>query len=128
MLLEFYGIKSEEKELRKLFKTTPLHGTYWKFVVDGMKQLNINFVYLRNQSFKALEEMIKNETPLAVSIHSSVAGTEDDTNHVVVVVGIKENRVVIHDPEIGKYIEINKNDFLDAWTIRENRIGYIVRK
>lgn len=127
MLLEFYRIISGEKELRKLFKTTPSHGTYWKFVEENINQLNVKFVYLKSQLFQVLEELIKNDIPVVVSISSSIIGSEDETNHVVVVVGLKENHVVIHDPELGEYVEVEKNTFLEAWDARDCRIGYIVK-
>lgn len=128
MLSEFYGIKFEEKELRKLFKTTPTHGTYWKFVEEGMNKLNIKFIYLKNQSLQILGELIENNIPVVCSIATSLLGSEDETNHVVVVVGLKENHVIIHNPEIGEYVEIEKNTFLEAWDARDYRIGYIARK
>ena len=127
-MLEFYGIKVGEKELRKLFKTTPSHGTYWKDVEENIKRLDVKFVYLKNQPFRTLEELFKDDIPAVVSISSSIIVSEDETNHVVVVVGLKENHVAIHDPEIGGYVEIEKNTFLEGWDARDYRIGYIERK
>lgn len=125
MLLEFYGVVAGEKELRKLFKTTPLHGTYWKFVSEGMDKFNVKFVYLKNQNLQNIENLIENNTPLVVSIDSSVVGGKDETNHVVVVVGIEDNLIIVHDTETGANIKINDSDFLTAWRKRDSRIGYI---
>jgi len=125
MLFEYYGIKSEEKELRKLFKTTPARGTYWKLVEEGMKQLGMKFIYLRNESIQSIEDLIKSDTPVVVSIDSSVIGGEEEVNHVMIVVGIDGNDVIINDPEAGENVNVNKEDFLAAWMRRDNRMGYL---
>lgn len=126
MLLEFYGIKREEIELRKMFKTTMAHGTYWSNVVTGMKQLNIKFNYLRNQPIKAIEDLIGMDIPVVASIDSSIMGSEEESNHVVIVVGIENSEIIIHDPEVGNNIKINKDEFLLGWGRRDYRMGYLI--
>lgn len=128
MILEYNGIKKEEKELRKLFKTTPLHGTYWNFVKEGLMKLNLDFNYAKDQAIETAEGMIKNKTPPVVSINAKIIGGSEDVNHIVVVVGINEKYVTINDPEMGREVEIKRDEFLTAWKARLSRIGYIVRK
>ena len=128
MLLEFYNIKIEEKELRKLFKTTTEGGTNWLDVVSGMKEFDINFVYLKNQNSDKLKELISQNTPVIVSVDTRKLGDFAHRQHTVVVIDINENYVTIHDPEKGPNMRLKITKFIDAWKNRLNRIGYIVRK
>lgn len=48
MLLDFYGIKVEEIELRKLFNTTSLFGTKWSNIEERIGKYNLEFIYLKN--------------------------------------------------------------------------------
>lgn len=129
MLLEFYDIKVEEKELRKLFGTTIEGGTNWSDVVKGIKESDVDFVYLRNQNLGKLKELVeKLKIPTIVSVDTRELGDFEHRNHTIVVVGVDGNYVDVHDPEKGPSIQLNINKFMIAWEKRLNRIGYIVKK
>lgn len=99
MILEYYGIKKDEKELRILFRTTPMHGTYWKHIKEGVKNLGLDFTYSKNNSMDIVEKLIKNGIPVVVSINAKMIGASEDVNHTVVVIGIDDEYVIFHDPE-----------------------------
>lgn len=127
MLLEFYGIEKSEKELRILFKSTPLHGTYWKFVKDGVERFDVNFNYAKGQTMEMIEELLKNQVPSIASINAKMIGAARNVNHTVLVVGIDEEGVIFHDPEVGENIRLNSSDFSEAWGARKKRLGYILK-
>jgi len=124
MLLDYHGIKKEEKELRLLFHTTPLKGGSWPNVKDGLKQLNINFEWGINFSLEEVKRLIQHDTPVVVSIDIAFFGGDEHQNHTVVVTDIGEF-VIVHDPERGESIQIDIKQFLDAWSNREYIAGYL---
>lgn len=128
MLLGYYIIKVEEKELRRLFKTTVQGGTNWTDVVNGIKKFNIDFVYLKNQNFSKLKGLIEDGTPAVVSVDTRKLGDFSHRQHTIVVIDIKESYITVHDPEKGPNMQIDVNEFINAWKDRLNRIGYISGK
>lgn len=128
MLLGYYKIGVEERELRKLFKTTIQGGTSWPDVVKGVKEFNIDFIYSKNQDLNKLKELIENEIPVIVSVDTRKLGDFRHRQHTVVVIDIKENYVTVHDPEKGPNLQIGINEFIEAWKDRLNRVGYIPMK
>lgn len=69
MILNYYGINKSEKELRLLLKAT--FGSIWYYVQLGLESLGLNFYYFENFSLNELKELIKNETPVIVSLKFS---------------------------------------------------------
>ena len=128
MLLEFNAVKIEERQLRKLFKTTIEGGTSWANVVSNIKELDLDFVYLKNQSLHKLKELTEQGTPAVVSLDTRKLGDFAHRNHTVVVIHVNKNYVEIHDPEKGPNIQLDISKFSDAWENRLNRIGYIMKK
>lgn len=121
MLLEFYGIKKEENELRRLLKSTLHRGGSWFLVELGLESLGLIFYYSVKFSLEELKSLIKDGTPAIVSLNLS----ERHTNHTVVVIDITEDFVVINDPEKGEGIQLETIKFLEAWSKRGYIAGYI---
>ena len=122
MVLEYYGIEKSEKELRLLSKTT-LEGSEWFYVELGLESIGMHFYLAKGFSLGELKELIKNNTPLIVSLKFS----EKHPNHTVVVTDITDKFVVVHDPERGAEMQISIEQFLEAWKKRENRAGFITK-
>ena len=118
MVLEYHGIKKEEKELRLLLKAT--FGGWWYYVEMGLESIGLHFYWLEGFSLDKLEELIKNETPVIVSLKIS-----DHPNHTAVVTDITDEFVALHDPEKGADIQISTKPFLKAWNKRKNIAGYL---
>ena len=125
MLLEFYGMKIEEKALRKLLKSTPLHGTFWKYAASGLREFDVEFLYSRKENLEFLKNLIVDRIPVIVSLNAKLLGSADHINHVIVVTGIDETNLIIHYPEIGGNLKIDNKIFELAWNDRDNRLGYI---
>jgi len=128
MVSEFYHMKIEEKELRKLFKTSTEGGTNWLDVINGMKELGIEFVYMKNQSLDKLKELIKRNIPVVVSVDTRKLGDFGHRQHTIVVIDVSENNIEVNDPEKGPNTQLLTNEFLEAWKNRLYRMGYIEGK
>ena len=119
MVLEYYGIKKTEKELRLILKAT--FGGRWYYVEMGLESLGLYFYWFDGFSLDELKELIKNETPVIVSLKLS----EKHPNHTVVVTNIADESITVHDPERGEDIILGVKQFLGAWSKRNNIAGHI---
>ena len=123
MVLEYYGVKKTEKELRILFKTTPVFGTMWEFVESEVKRMGFKLVWKKFWNIQELESLIKQSIPLIAGIKRE----GEIHGHGVVVINISDNRVIAADPQIGDLIILYKEEFLELWTERDNIAGYLTK-
>lgn len=121
MLLDYYGIKEEERTLRSLLKVTPYKAGDWFFVELGLESIGLHFYWSYGFSFDELKELVKNNTPVIVSLKFSAK----HSNHTVVVTDVTNEFVTIHDPERGENIKIDVKQFLEAWSNRGYITGYL---
>lgn len=121
MLLEFYGIKKGENELRTLLKSTLYSGGSWFLVEAGLESLGLHFYYSINFSLEELKALIRNETPVIVSLKLS----QMHPNHTVVVTDVTNEFIITNDPEKGENTKIDPKQFLEAWSARGYIAGYI---
>jgi len=124
MILEYYGIKKSERKLRPLLRVTPHATGRWFFVELGLESMGLHFHRGFEFSLDELRELIKNNTPVIVSLKFS----EKHLNHTVVVVDITHEFVIVHDPERGENLKVETKQFLEAWSKRSNIAGYIIKK
>lgn len=118
MILEYYGIKKTEKEIRKLLKVAT--AGVWYFVEMGLESLGLHFYWADRFSFDELKGLIRNGTPVIVSLKFP-----DHPNHTVIVTDTGNEFVTVNDPERGENIRIDIKQFLEAWSNRKYRAGYI---
>lgn len=123
MILEYYGIKKSERELRPLLRVTPHATGLWFFVELGLESMGLHFHRGFGFSLDELRELVKNNTPLIVSLKFS----EKHPNHTVVVTDITDKSIIVHDPDLGPNIRINVKQFLEAWSKRKHIAGFIKR-
>lgn len=119
MLLGYYGIKKGERELRLLSRTT-LKGSEWFYVELGLESLGLHFYLARGFSLNELKELIENGIPVIVSLKFP-----GHPNHTVVATEVTDKFITVHDPERGANMQIDTEQFLEAWKKRENRTGFI---
>lgn len=120
IILEYYGIKKSERDLRILLKTTPSFGTLWEIAGGEIKRIGFELVWKKFWNIGELNSLIKQSTPI-------IAGTKSktDDNHAVVIIELSENYIAFIDPENGNLVTMDKMEFLKLWNKRENITGYI---
>lgn len=126
MVLEYYGIKKEEKDLRTLLRVTPYTGGAWYYVELGLESLDLNFYWSYGFSLEELKELIEKETPIIVSLRFESAD-EYHFNHTVVVTYMTSEFVTFNDPEKGESITMGVEEFLERWSGRNFIAGHIKR-
>lgn len=120
MLLEYYGIKKSERELRPLLRITPYATGRWFFVELGLESMGLHFYRGFGFSLDELKELIKNEIPVIVSLKFP-----EHPNHTVVVTEVTDEFITVHDPERGENMQIDTDRFLGAWSERKYLAGFI---
>lgn len=98
MILEYYGVKKSEKELRLLFKTTPTYGTLWEFVELEIKRIGFELIWKKFWTLDEVNSLLKQSIPVIAGIKSE---TED--NHVIVLADLSEKYADMADPEKGNW-------------------------
>jgi len=110
MVLDYYGIKENEKTLRiksktKFFGTQPLH------VVDCAKSYGLD-AYVSSLTFNKLRQLISENIPVITNI---LKFADDEFYvHSVVVYRIEKNLVYLLDPEDGEK-RLNSDLFERLW-------------
>lgn len=123
MVLEYYGIKKSEHDLRILLKTTPGYGTLWEIAEREIKSIGFELKHKRHMSYEELANIVKSGMPVVVSI--DIEHERKNIGHAGVVVDIKNDMIVIHDPEKG-IITYGRMQFLELWNRRRNKAGYLI--
>lgn len=97
MVLAFFGIRLSEKNVARLTKTKPYHGTPGPRIVEGAARLGLKAFYQDYAEWKDLEYWInKKRVPVIMDWFS------EHVSHFSVAVGIDKKRIAILDPEDGK--------------------------
>lgn len=122
MILEYYGIKKSERDLRILLKTTPRFGTLWEEAEKEIRNIGFELKHKRHTSYEELTNLVKSEIPVIASV--DIESEDENVGHVGVVVAIENDTIVFHDPGKG-IVTLNRDRFLELWGKRKNKAGYI---
>ena len=121
MILEYYGIKKSERDLRILLKTTPRFGTIWGEAEREIKKLGFELKH-KNMPYEELENLVKSGVPVIASI--DIESEDENVGHVGVVVDVENDSVVFHDPEKG-IVTFSRERFSGLWKERRYKAGYL---
>lgn len=121
MVLEYYGVIKQERDLRILLKTTPSYGTIWDYAERGIKGMGFELVWKKFWNLENLVSLINQSMPVIVGV--KLKG--EIHGHAMVVVDVSERYVEVADPQNGELVTLNKEGFLELWSGRDNIAGYI---
>ena len=110
IVLNYYGLKKSEKELKKLTKATYLKGTESKEIVKVARKLGLKAKYKVNSSINELKSLIKKKIPVIIGWFSP-----ESSSHFSVVEGISKGKIYIADPDFGKIRKFNIKEFEEYW-------------
>lgn len=119
ILLSYYGVDKEEKELAKLCGTKKGLGTDDQGIKKAAESLGFKVKIKNNSNFKEIEKWLERKVPVIVSWFTRGRADYTDADvpdgHYSVVCGLDEKNIYLQDPEIGKIRRIPKEDFLKVW-------------
>lgn len=125
MILEYYGIKKSERDLRGLLKTTPAHGTIWEIAEKEIKAIGFELRHKSHMPYEELVHLIK-ELGVPVIVSIDIEHEKKNVGHVGVIVDIENDTIMFHDPEKG-IITYKREEFSTLWGKRRNKAGYIIQ-
>lgn len=119
ILLSYYGIEKDEKELYKLCKTSPGLGTDDKSLKEASESLGFKVEIQNNASFDDIQKWLEKGVPVIVDwfTRGRTDYTDSDVadGHYSVVMGLDDENIYLQDPEIGKMRTIERDNFMRVW-------------
>ena len=121
MILEYYGIRKSERDLRVLLKTTPRFGTFWPIPAKEIKHIGFELIWKKFWSLEEISSIIRQSIPIIVGVQ----GKTDIDKHAVVLLEVSEENVTVADPDNGELVKIRMTKFLEMWNERDGIAGYL---
>lgn len=124
MILSFYGIQTQEKELRDLCDVSEGRGATWFGAKDAAGSFGLNFKMKVNATIEELKNLVENGVPVIVGVDIFDLGWDKHQGHTIIILQIN-NELIYHDPQRGREMKMAKEKFIAIWKKRDNRLGYI---
>lgn len=119
ILLSYYGVDKDEKELARLCGTKKDLGTDDQGIKKAAESLGFKVKIKNNSSFKDIEGWLKKDVPVIVDWFTRGRMDYTDTDvadgHYSVVYGIDDKNIYLQDPETGSMRKLDKEDFMTVW-------------
>jgi len=115
MILEFNGIRISEKELEDIFETSWL-GNTCEELASRVEKLGFLSEVAENFSLESLKEALNNGIPVIALLDPAVLyGGLQGFGHFVIIIGLEENVIYYHDPDMGIELAKDVQLFFNAW-------------
>lgn len=119
IVMDYYGINRNEKELAKLCNLVPGLGVDDKSIADAAKALGFKAEIKNESSFDDIENWLKKGVPVIVDWFTRGRQDYNDSEvadgHYSVVMGLDDENIYLQDPETGGERKINREDFMKVW-------------
>ncbi len=119
IVLDYYGIKKEEKELAQMCGTRADLGTDDQGLKKAAEALGFKVEIKNESSFEEIEEWLEKGVPVIVDWFTRGRTDYSDEDvpdgHYSVVCGLDDDNIYLQDPEIGKIRKLDKEDFMTVW-------------
>jgi ATP-binding cassette subfamily B protein len=116
MVFKFLGKFKSEAKLSKEVNAEPREGTYRRQMAREVQKIGFNHIVKSNSSLSKIKYFIESGSPVIVYYIEPA----DDVEHYAVIVGFKNNMIIMNDPWNGKNFKINEKEFLSRWHNRKN--------
>ena len=126
MILSFHGINIEENELIKLCNVGEGRGASWFDAKKAVESLGLEFFMKVNSTIDELKSLVDMETPVIVGVDIFDLGWDNHQGHTIIILEVN-GEIVYHDPQRGAQLNISKDQFIEIWKKRDNRLGYILK-
>lgn len=119
IVLSYYGVDKEEKELAELCGTKNDLGTDDKGIRRAAESLGFTVDIQNESSFEDIEKWLDKDVPVIVNwfTRGRTDYTDSDVSdgHYSVVCGLDEDYIYLQDPEIGGVRKLDREDFMTVW-------------
>jgi len=115
MVLAFHGKQISEFELEEICETSWLGNTCGEIVL-GIKKLGFEAEEIDNVTAKHLLSLLREKYPLIALLDPAVLyGGLEGFGHFVVIIGIEDDKIHYHDPDLDRDLTRDMADFMKAW-------------
>lgn len=128
MLLNYLQLPFEYDRLIRLLNIHVPDGTAFYHIRELVKQ-GVTVIYQQHGTVADLQQHLLTGLPCIVAVDTGELPywRQESCNHVLVVVGIDEENVYVHDPEFEQApIRVPIDDFLLAWMEHEERYAVLL--
>ncbi len=119
IILQYYGIDIEEKELAKMTGWNKGLGVNDKGIKKAAEILGFKVKIKNNSSFKDIEKWLNKKVPVIVNWFTGGGRDYSDSDiadgHYSVVTGLDDKFIYLQDPEIGKIRKLKRDGFMSVW-------------
>ncbi len=116
MVLRYYNIHAEEKEIARHARSSRSHGTSLQDLKRATKHYGFMLKVQDNSSLRNIQTYLDKDIPVIIDWFSQ------DDGHYSVAVGIDKRYVYLQDPELGALRKIEKAVFLRVWFDFKGRV------
>lgn len=115
MVLDYNGIRLSEKELEDIFETSWL-GNTCEELASGIEKFGFLSEVVENFTLESLKETLKKGMPIIALLDPAVLyGGLQGFGHFVIIIGLEENVIYYHDPDMGIEFAKDVQSFFTAW-------------
>jgi ABC-type bacteriocin/lantibiotic exporter with double-glycine peptidase domain len=117
MVLAYWGYETDEVSLSMLCGTT-VFGTSTKQIMNAARRLGFQCEYGFKSQYSSLTHALQNAVPPIVSVDAATLYQQWQpiyTKHDIVLVEIRQSKIVYHDPEVGSTLSVPPDIFREAW-------------
>jgi ABC-type bacteriocin/lantibiotic exporter with double-glycine peptidase domain len=119
IVLKYYGLEKNEKELAELCKADKVLGVKAEAIKSAAESLGFQVEIKNESNFREIESWLNKDVPVIVDwfTRGRTDYTDEDVadGHYSVVIGLDNNYIYLQDPEIGKIRKLAKDDFMAVW-------------
>ena len=115
MVLEYNGIRLSGKELEDIFETSWL-GNTCEELASGVGKLGFFSEVVENFTLESLKETLNRGIPIIALLDPAVLyGGLQGFGHFVIIIGLEQNVIYYHDPDMGIELPKDVQLFFTAW-------------
>jgi ABC-type bacteriocin/lantibiotic exporter with double-glycine peptidase domain len=115
MVLEYNGIRISEKELEDIFETSWL-GNTCEELASGVEKVGFSSEVVENFSPESLKDALNKGIPVIALLDPAVLyGGLQGFGHFVIIIGLEQNIIYYHDPDMGVELAKDVELFFSAW-------------
>ncbi|MBT4805579.1 hypothetical protein HON71_05390 [Candidatus Woesearchaeota archaeon] len=110
MVLSAYGITKSEKYLAKATKSSRTEGCWEKDMIKASEEFGLKGYVKQKSTITELKRLVKKNIPVIVDWFSP-----EEAGHYSVVVGFKNDEILLADPHFGKIRKHKLEWFKERW-------------
>ncbi|MEW6374741.1 MAG: C39 family peptidase [Thermodesulfobacteriota bacterium] len=115
MVLEYNGIRLSEKELEDIFETSWL-GNTCEELASEVEKLGLLSEVVENFTMETLKETLNRGIPVIALLDPAVLyGGLQGFGHFVIIIGLEQNVIYYHDPDMGIELVKDVQLFFTVW-------------